>query len=358
MIIIKLFFFINLLFVSFFALAHAPESVVQNAANSSQFLSSLRPKGSFEFRYDLFALPTSRRGHTAFEVPEVRMGFEAQGLYFQKLNLLYDFQESRLVEASVVLAREDDQAQWLLEGGIFVRPWFQQLRLQIASRFYGGSEFYPLARRYKYDVESDKGLSLTRVWRREGLRVILSATNGEGSTRNEQGGSKDFDLLVQQQIEMWQWVFGYTWGAYDEYTGAEMRKERIKGLLQYQSGDETAFVEILYSVDPQMAIADRQMAEGVDLNSRSGERIFGQSSRFFYHHRWSDLWGSVIQWDSIRPDVSNRKKDFWEATAGMSYMWNPQTHLWAGGTHASFPEEHSASIRDQERFSIAMRLVF
>lgn len=367
MIIIKFLFFINLLFLSFTALvvraqdqvtesAPAPTETLSNSVSNS--LTLIRPKGSFEFRYDLFALPTSRRGHTAFDVPEVRLGFEAKGLYFQKLNLLYDFQESKVVEASIVLTQEDDVANWSLEGGILMRPWFQQLSQLSGAHVYGGLEFYPLARRYKYDVESDKGMSLSRTWKNEHLTVTLSATNGEGSTRNEGGSSKDFDLLVLQKNEMWQWMLGYTWGAYDEYSGAEMRKERIKGFLQYQSGNETAFVELLYTVDPQMAIADRQIAEAVDMSSRLGERIFGQSSRIFYHHSWSGLWGTMIQGDLIRPDVSNRKKDFWEVTGGATYRWNPQTHLWTGVTHASFPEEHSASIRDQQRFSIAMRLVF
>jgi len=317
----------------------------------------LKVGGYLDFVMRAHSLPTSKRGRVDYTVEEMPLRFVLTPMERHQATVEHDFANNRLREAnyqmSSLLAETDE-----LQVGVLRRLWYGELEKRTKIFAAAGLELRPLGQKYNYDQENDTGFLYQRRWPEANFVVAVGSLNGEGGVQTENGASKESFLFLRRDWDYFSVLLFYSSGAYDQYSGAENKKERWQWAMQYIFDQTELRLEFLLATDPAQAIKDRSIADGVDVISQLGERIHGAATRLQIYQSWRPQWGILGQYDYVQPDRQQRLKNFGQWTLGAAYQWTPRVQSWLAWNQGDYGSEHLASTRESKRISFATRLNF
>ncbi len=218
------------------------------------------------------------------------------------------------------------------------------------------SRWSNLVNLYRLFPEQDLGVGFAYEERRIPLRILLNATNGEGSAE-ESGLSKSFGLLVEWGVEIYVRA-GYLRTADENFGSTESVVERIYGNIGWSSELFSVDLEYYGTQEPSDRITSRQSFDDADLTRRSGMTAYGDVSRlelglpFFYSIK------ILLARDLVRPIRQERAFDSEQTLFALERQFESGQTVSLFYYRREDQEWHSLRSQEADGYGFTYRWVF
>ena len=314
---------------------------------------------------NLISLPSSMRGASVFDIPNLKASFEMTQTEGNALQVVLRGTDNRDVtskkyqvelEKAAIQVKSFFPTSFWLEVGLIANPWNEVSEELWDFQFWGAASFSAL-RRYKYLAASELGVNAH--WNiSDLLGLSLSVTNGESAQESEKGARKDSQLILWYEDETWQVSLGYLLGAYDEYEPAVNAKERILARVAYVWEPVLATLEVFKTKDPSEAINKLDLAENLDLTSLVNQSVSGEGGSMTLRWNYNENYTLRLRSDLINPSVTLQQREIKTNMLAVTYEKTRGTNLSCIYARTDLGEQHSSAAKTSEKVILALGMHF
>jgi hypothetical protein len=334
--------------------------------------------GQMGFNFNLYQLPSSKRGQTSFNLETLNLNFSRQidSEFNVKLGLLLaphrdsaSGEMISLLQYGYLEYQIENESPWLFQAGMVLDPIVQFERSKISS-FSLGQENSGIWERYSYFHVSDQGFNIN--YSSETFVLGLSMMNGEGSNSSEKGIGKDFSFYtmigtMRPQDQGFYLFLGSYIGKYELLPPSKSIKNRGVVSLGYQSGGGSQFV--LQGLVAQDAIdgINLQLAEGANLLSRSGQiaqSTGGSLSAEVPVNEWESELGLprkifvIVRVEQLDPDIKIESNEVTSGYGGVGYSSAENFKLIFSVKNTQYKPEFNPGTDNRSKIAISTQIVF
>lgn len=270
-----------------------------------------------------------------------------------------------LTEASIQflqLSSSQDQ----LQMGLLINPW-----VEVSESSWDGRFICPqcqvLTERFGYVSRSDAGVRYEKNWD-QGF-WSLSAMNGEGAKKEEEGAGKDYQFLFHYLP--WEaggqnhraFSFSYIRGKYENLDPARSTRERLLMMYQHlQKWGWSTAIESFWGRDPVDAI-NLKVADQVNLSDHGGD--WAQSVAWSWLLKYSFVFRNeshrvetFFRHDELNPLTSDGGRWLRQELLGFCFYPRQSLQFSIAWSQVNYGSSHSSAVGDLQNLSLTTDLHF
>lgn len=331
-------------------------------------LSEIEITGELDAAMSVWSLPTGERGNSSFSLPTL---FLDMNIPLKESNLLTvtlegSEEKTSSTERFDVKVREAYMdVVSIFEGlhaarfGLIPDVW-QEAHYEVWDYRFLGQNAWSLTEKWKYQNVSDLGFSFMSELPADLGEWAFTVSNGEGAQAKESGPHKEAGLFARLHgSSPWVLSLNYVRGNYDKYGSDVGVKERIQGMLTYES--EKSFLvglEVLGAKDPADALQDLVMVEGINVSALSGESVTGEGGSFFTVINTGETSEIVLRYDYMNAAKGQDGKDLQTVVAGWGFQVSEDIKAAFLADHTRYGGNFATGARDRSKFAFAAQVLF
>lgn len=328
-------------------------------------LSEVEFGGELNANLSMINLPTGERGNSAFEVPTLFIDVNAPLKNDNLLVLRVEGSEEKTASTERFSLKMREAYLDLvsvfpglraLRVGLIPQVW-QEAQYESGGQRYLGRTAWAITEKWNYLAASDLGLSYMSHLPWYLGEYAFSIANGQGNTEKEQGPHKEASLFMRFGAwGPWGLSLNYVRGNYENYEDGI--KERVQALISYQTENGGWGLEALMTQDAADAIADYQMAGGLDVSDLTGQVIRGYGASLFATVKTGPLAEVLLRYDYLNPVEGESGRDLKTAMVALSYQVSEDIKAALMTDYTWYGESFAPGYRDQSKLAIATQVLF
>lgn len=216
--------------------------------------------------------------------------------------------------------------------------------------------------RYKYASRSDLGLSYRSSWT-YGF-WSLAVTNGEGLDKEEQGGGKDFQMMVEylpmglSLSHRMAFALSYIRGNYDHVAAALNKKERFLAQVHYlQKIGLSVILEAFWGEDPVDGI-NKNVADQVDLTDKGGLIAHSQGQSLLLKYGLPHQMEIFARHNRLNPMQEASARGLNEELLGFGFFPRQNLQFSLAWSQVRYEPDHSSLVGDSQAVSFSTQIGF
>lgn len=268
-------------------------------------------------------------------------------------------------EASIQLLQLSS-AQDQVQVGLLINPWIEVSESSWDGRFFC-SQCQVLTERYSYVARTDAGVRYEKMWDRGFWS--LSAMNGEGSKKDEEGAGKDYQYLIHylpwgtETQSHRALSLSYIRGKYENLDPSMSTRERVMLMYQHlQKWGWSTAVESFWGKDPVDAI-QLKVADQVNLSDHGGE--WAPSFAWSWLLKYSFLFRNetrpveaFFRHDELNPMTSTGGRWLRQELLGFCFYPRQALQFSVAWSQVNYGSSHSSAVGDSQALSLTTDLHF
>lgn len=331
-------------------------------------LSEIEIAGELDAAMSMWNLPTGERGNSSFSLPSLFLDLNVPLKEGNLLTVTLEGSEEKTssTERFDVKVREAYMdVVSIFEGlnavrfGLIPDVW-QEAHYEVWDYRFLGPNAWSLTEKWKYQNVSDLGFSFMSELPGEWGEWAFTVSNGDGGQAKESGPHKDVGLFARLHgSSPWVLSLNYARGNYDKYGADVGVKERIQGMLTYES--EKSYLvglEVLAAKDPADALQDLTMVEGVNVTALSGESVSGEGASFFTVINTGETSEIVLRYDYMNAAKGQDGKDLQTVVAGWGFQIAEDIKAAFLADHTRYGGNFATGARDRSKIGFAAQVLF